>query len=619
VSVTTTFPSESFRLITVKADPANAIAELNEGNNEAGQVLQVGQPSFADAVINVQSSSITVCQGAVVTVSGSAHYDFDSVPGTEDFPVQGGRVTVKLGSSATFTGSTTDVNGNFSQSVLAPATDGVYTLEVEVTDETVTGQTGGLTLTVSGICPAPPPPPSPDPGTPPPENPTAVRDVYVHSQDINFSDTNPDVGEPITIFAYIHYFGSDPALGIPVTINDVFPVGGVLQTFQIGSTLIDFPNGGSGSPVVVSIPWANTAAGAHVIQVATLPPFSQYTGNDKATRLIFVGPPATAEIDKSAALLVDADASGSFTPGDTVRYTIAFTNTGSGNLSGATIIDDYDGGLLETPFNITAGGTVSAGTINWNIGTVVAGTSDSVSYDVSIRPPAQFPEGTSVVGNTAMLISDQTPPVGDTVEVSVTNTNTPEGIDVCVSLDGGASTTGGVEVCFSEVTAAGSTTLTKTSGGPPPPSGLKIVGSGGQPVYYNLDTNATFASPVTVCIAYDDTELANPESESQLKLFHDDGSGFSDITTSIDEINNVICGTTTTLSPFAVMEDAPPGPPAVGGMVELRVPPVDSSSPQANGASGSPGFPWAVLMASAAALGLTVTFAVRRARRRSVG
>jgi hypothetical protein len=152
-------------LITVKVDPADTIPELNENNNEASQVLQVGQPNFADAVMHVQASSPSTCQGKAVTVSGRADYDFASIPGTQDYPVQGGQVTVKLidpvttHTISTFTGAHTDTSGNFSLQILAPATDGGYTLQVQVTDRSITGQSQGTTLTVSGPCNTPTPTP----------------------------------------------------------------------------------------------------------------------------------------------------------------------------------------------------------------------------------------------------------------------------------------------------------------------------------------------------------------------------------------------------------------------------------------------------------------------------
>ena len=44
----------------------------------------------------METNSVTVHPGQVVGVSGSGYYDFPSVPGTQDFPVQGGAVTVGL-------------------------------------------------------------------------------------------------------------------------------------------------------------------------------------------------------------------------------------------------------------------------------------------------------------------------------------------------------------------------------------------------------------------------------------------------------------------------------------------------------------------------------------------
>ena len=117
--------------------------------------------------------------------------------------------------------------------------------------------------------------------------------------------------------------------------------------------------------------------------------------------------------------------------------------------------------------------------------------------------------------------------------------NTRAGSNVCVVLNGGLGVVGGVRVCFSSVSAAGEPTLVTRNGGRPPPTGLKIVGTGGQPVYYDFNTTATFSGLVTVCIAYDGTQLTAGQ-KSNLKLMHFDGSGFTDITSSLDTINDFI-------------------------------------------------------------------------------
>jgi Tol biopolymer transport system component len=175
--------------------------------------------------------------------------------------------------------------------------------------------------------------------------------------------------------------------------------------------------------------------------------------------------------------------------------------------------------------------------------------------------------------------------------------NTLPGSDVVVSLNGGLGVVGGIEVTFSEVTAAGNTTVATTSGGPPPPTGLKIVGTGGQPVYYDFNTTASFSGPVTVCIRYDESQVAGPEAN--LKLMQRDG-GFVNITTSVDTANNIVCGTTAHMSIFIVAEAYA----AVGGMVEMQVGGSDSAVDSAAGSSGDSSGRGYIVLAALAAAGL---------------
>ncbi len=133
---------------------------------------------------------------------------------------------------------------------------------------------------------------------------------------------------------------------------------------------------------------------------------------------------------------------------------------------------------------------------------------------------------------------------------------------------------GGLQVTFSQVTVGGTTTLETSSSGPSPPAGLRIVGTAGQPVYYDVSTSAGFSSPVSVCMKYDETQVFGPESE--LRLQHEMGGGFQDITDlPVDTVNDVICGTTTSLSAFILTEPVPTG---VGGFLEI---------PAVAGASGA--------------------------------
>jgi len=116
-----------------------------------------------------------------------------------------------------------------------------------------------------------------------------------------------------------------------------------------------------------------------------------------------------------------------------------------------------------------------------------------------------------------------------------------------------------VNVTFSTVTVGGNTTATTRTAGPAPPTGYTIVGISGQPVYYNITTTATYSGTITICMSYDETQVAG--SEADLKLMQK-VDGWNDITTSVDTVNNKIYGTTTSLSTFIVASPTAP----VGGI-----------------------------------------------------
>lgn len=448
VSVETKYNEAGAHFVSVTVDPDNMIPESNEGNNEASRLLQVGDPDPSSASMVVHANSASTCPGNSVTLTGQAFYDFAQVEGTDDYPVQGGQVTISVvnletGAEYVYTGAHTDVHGNFEQTVIAPTADGTYPVRIQVTDKTLT-QLTETKLTVSGECSVPPtvplPPPSgggdgggdddsvtlPPPNYPAGTTPIEVRDLYVRSQDIYFSDENPDPGETITLFAYVHYYGDEPVDQVPVTFNDIFPVGGVLKTVPIGTTEVSFPNG-TGSAMVI-LPWTGNAEGAHIIQLVVTPPFDQFTKNDKATRLIVTGDLPRMKLLKEVELLDDADGSDSPSPGDTLQYTIAYENLGAASASGVVLNDYYDESLMGVPIQISGDGSAADGILTWMLGDLAAGASGSVSYQVDIPPTSEFPAGRTTIANIAVLSADQTPPVAaeTTLEVVV---NLPPTVD----------------------------------------------------------------------------------------------------------------------------------------------------------------------------------------------
>lgn len=132
--------------------------------------------------------------------------------------------------------------------------------------------------------------------------------------------------------------------------------------------------------------------------------------------------------------------------------------------------------------------------------------------------------------------------IGDACISSVITT---DGINEQVSLANGL-----VELIFSEVVYEGVTNLIMTKSGPSE-SGFNILVKD-VPQYFELVTTAIYEDSIEVCIDY--SLLVSPSiSESQLMLMHYTGGIWEEVTTSIDEVADKICGTVFSLSPFVVV------------------------------------------------------------------
>jgi VCBS repeat-containing protein len=148
-----------------------------------------------------------------------------------------------------------------------------------------------------------------------------------------------------------------------------------------------------------------------------------------------------------------------------------------------------------------------------------------------------------------------------TVILTVTDAHGATGIvshDVAVSQAGNTQPgtnvsftdpAAGVTITYSQVTSAGNTTITTSSTGPGKPDGFWF-----QDLFFEISTTAGYTAPVIIAIHYDDTLIPGGEQrEAQLKLLHSDGSGgWTDVTTSVDTVNNIIYGEVSSFSWFAI-------------------------------------------------------------------
>jgi hypothetical protein len=121
--------------------------------------------------------------------------------------------------------------------------------------------------------------------------------------------------------------------------------------------------------------------------------------------------------------------------------------------------------------------------------------------------------------------------------------NTPVGSNIVVDpIDSSTGLLSGVILTFTAVTQPGVTTVSSSSSGPAISSGFQL-GS----LYYSISTTAVFTPPVTVCIPYSGSLTPAPQ------LLHFTGG------TSVNIANptspaGFICGTTSSFSPFAIVQ-----------------------------------------------------------------
>jgi len=163
----------------------------------------------------------------------------------------------------------------------------------------------------------------------------------------------------------------------------------------------------------------------------------------------------------------------------------------------------------------------------------------------------------------------------------------PEPVFACVEpscsstgaeFGGGSDTAGGVDVTFNgDVTTGGTIANVQSGTGNPPgalPTGYKVLSSTTGLYYFDLNTTAAYSGPIVVCMGYAQGALENgcdytgplpapPKNELRLRLLHDAGNGFVDITIPFtshgpysDPCANRICGQTTSLSPFVIVQPA---------------------------------------------------------------
>ena len=103
-------------------------------------------------------------------------------------------------------------------------------------------------------------------------------------------------------------------------------------------------------------------------------------------------------------------------------------------------------------------------------------------------------------------------------------------------------------ITFDQVNSAGVTTMSSSEDAPALPAGFQLGDPG---TYYDISTTANFDS-ATICIDYSNVTFSD---EATLELLHYENGAWVQLENqTIDTTNKIICGTTTSFSPFAIVD-----------------------------------------------------------------
>lgn len=201
--------------------------------------------------------------------------------------------------------------------------------------------------------------------------------------------------------------------------------------------------------------------------------------------------------------------------------------------------------------------------------TVVATTpTGNYPFSSAVHPDGKTLYITNYIDGTLSVIAPQTNSTVATIPVGshprgigVVRTpvaaSTPAGTNVSVTTDASlsdGSTATSVDMKFSQVLSPGETTITATAPlkGPPLPSDFKL-GTGNSAYYYDVSTTAVISGSVEICFEWQEGQFAREQS---IKVMHYEDGAWKNVTTQVDPLNNIACGTVTSLSPFALAQQA---------------------------------------------------------------
>ncbi len=371
---------------------------------EAGDLPTIAK-GFAPDPINVGATSvltITAVNNAPFALTGVSFSDtlpvgllYSGAPITDTC---GGTTTVNGGADTlSVTGGTIAADSSCTITIaVLGAAGGTFTNTTSVVDSTeLTGTTTGSdTLTVA----VPEPTIAKFFGT----DPIAVGGVSV----LTIAVTN-NAAIPLTGVGFTDTLPAGLSFAAAATTNTC----GGTATVNAGLDTLTLTGGSLAASIscAVIINVTGDVAGSYT-NTTSVASSNEVTGTTTGSDTLDVVAP-NVSATKADALLVDNDGDGVADPGDTLRYTVVVSNTGTTAATNVAFADTPDantalvvGSVTTSQGSVTTGNTAGDTTVGVSIGTLAAAGSVTITFDVTVNSP--FPTGVSSVANQGLVTGD---------------------------------------------------------------------------------------------------------------------------------------------------------------------------------------------------------------------
>ena len=237
-----------------------------------------------------------------------------------------------------------------------------------------------------------------------------------------------------------------------------------------------------------------------------------------------------------------------------LTYAIEVENLGPHVATDMTVLDQFPPGLGPADLSRVwisswgTGCTLGFDFLQCNVGDIDPGDTAEVIFvvDVPATLSGYFSNTASVWANEEEVFPADNRVTYEVYVAPSVNTPVGGGLSVFPTDTNTGSPEFDVSVVFTDVTQAGTTTVTETTAGTPPPDGFSL---GDPAVYYDFETDAVFVAPVQICINYIAAGIA---FSGEPRFFHFEAGAWVDRTTFHDPVAGVICAEVDSLSPFAV-------------------------------------------------------------------